>query len=102
MRIEAGAQDGTSQGKTKRITKAVIRFMATLGAKAGPSLNNLDEIQFRSGSDPMNAPPPLFTGDRLIEWPGGYDFDGYIVIKQEQPLPMTVISIMPQVVTQDR
>jgi hypothetical protein len=102
MRLEAGAADGTAQGKTKRITKVVIRFLATLGAKAGPDLNTLDQIEFRGGSDPMNQPPPLFTGDKLVEWPGGYDFDGYVTVKQEQPLPMTVIAIMPQVTTQDR
>jgi hypothetical protein len=80
----------------------VIRFYNTLGAKAGPDASNLDEIQFRSGSDRMDAPPPLFTGDKLMDWPGGYDFDGYMMIKQTQPLPMTVVAIMPQVHTFDR
>lgn len=102
QRINAGGADGTSQGKTKRITKVVLRFLRTLGAKAGYDENNLDEIQFRSGSDPMDAAPPIFTGDKLIEWNGGYDFDGYVTIEQSQPLPMTVVAIMPQVVTQDR
>jgi hypothetical protein len=102
MRLEAGARDGTAQGKTKRINKVVIRFQNTLGAKAGADMNMLDTLEFRSGSDPMNQPPPLFTGDKLIEWPNGYDFDAYMIVKQDQPLPMTVIAIMPQVTTQDR
>lgn len=101
-RLEAGAGDGTAQGKTKRINKVVLRFLNTLGCKAGPSLSVLDEIPFRNGSDPMDAPPPLFTGDKLMEWPGDYDFDGFIVIRQEQPLPMTVVAIMPQLHTFDR
>jgi hypothetical protein len=102
MRIEAGARDGTAQGKTKRINKMVIRFLATVGAIAGPDDNTLDRIQFRSGSDPMDQPVPLFTGDKLMEWPSGYDFDGYIVVKQDQPLPMTVVALMAQLTTQDR
>lgn len=102
QRINAGGADGTSQGKTKRITKVVIRFLRTLGAKAGFNTDNLDEIQFRSGSDPMDAPPPIFSGDKLLEWNGGYDFEGYITVSQQQPLPMTIVAIMPQVVTQDR
>jgi hypothetical protein len=102
MRLEAGAGDGTAQGKTKRITKAVIRFLATLGAKAGADESQLDEIQFRKPSDPMGQPPALFTGDQMVEWPNGYDFDGYLMVKQDQPLPMTVVAIMPQVHTQDR
>jgi hypothetical protein len=102
MRLEAGAGDGTAQGKTKRITKAVIRFLATVGAKAGADLSQVDEIQFRQPSMPMNQAVPPFTGDKLIEWPGSYDFDGYIYVQQPQPLPMTVVAIMPQVHTQDR
>jgi hypothetical protein len=102
MRIEAGAGDGTAQGKTKRITKAVIRFLATVGAKAGADASALDEIQFRQPSMPMDQAVPPFTGDKLIEWPGTYDFDGYIYVQQPQPLPMTVVAIMPQVITQDR
>lgn len=101
-RIEAGAGDGTAQGKMKRINKCVIRFFNTLGAKAGPDEDNLDEIQFRKGSDPMDQAPPLFTGDKLIEWPDGYNFDGYVMVKQTQPFPMTVVAIMPQVTTFDR
>lgn len=101
-RIEAGAGDGTAQGKTKRINKVVIRFYNTLGAKAGPDENNLDQIEFRAGSDLMNQAPPLFTGDKLIEWPGSYDFDGYVTVKQDQPLPMTVVAVMPQLHTFDR
>lgn len=101
-RLEAGAGDGTAQGKTKRINKMVLRFLNTLGCKAGPSISVLDEISFRDGSDPMDQPPPLFTGDKLMEWPGDYDFDGYIVVRQEQPLPMTVVAIMPQLHTFDR
>lgn len=102
LRIEAGAQDGTAQGKTKRITKAVMRFLATVGAKAGADPTDLDEIQFRKPADPMDQAVPPFTGDKMVEWPGTYDFDGYIYVQQPQPLPMTLVAIMPQVVTQDR
>ncbi len=102
LRLEAGAADGTAQGKTKRITKVVVRFLATVGAQAGVNPADLDEIQFRSPSVPMNQAIPPFTGDKLVEWSGGYDFDGYMYISQPQPLPMTIVALMPQVITQDR
>ncbi len=102
MRLEAGAQDGTAQGKTKRVTRAVIRFIDTLGAKAGPDESTLDRIEFRSGSDPMDAPPPAFSGDKEILWPSGYETDAHLTVVQDQPLPCTVVAIYPQVVTQDR
>jgi len=101
MRPEAGASAGTAQGKNKRITEVTIRFLATLGAKAGPDENTLDEIQFRRGSDPMDAPPPIFSGDKDIDWPNGYDSDGFVVVKQDQPLPMTVVAIIPELHTYD-
>lgn len=101
-RIEAGAGDGTAQGKTKRITKAVVRFYNTLGGFIGPDASSLDEIQFRKPSDPMDQAPPLFTGDKLVDWPGGYDFDGYAMVRQVQPLPMTLVALMPQLHTFDR
>lgn len=101
-RLEAGAQDGTAQGKTKRINRCSIRFLNTLGAFAGTDETAIDELQFRSASDPMDRAPPLFSGDKLIEWPGGYDGDGWVMVQQRQPLPMTIIAIMPQINTYDR
>jgi hypothetical protein len=101
MRIEAGSANGTSQGKIKRIHKVAIRFFETLGAKFGPSRDKLDIIHFRSTSDPMNSAPPRFTGDKEESWSGGYETEGRIVVRQEQPLPMTILSIMPKVRTND-
>jgi hypothetical protein len=95
MRIEAGSADGTAQGKVKRITRAIIRFLNTLGGKAGKTRSELDTIQFRTASDPMNQAPPIFTGDQEVPWPAGYETEGQIMIVQDQPLPMTVVAIMP-------
>lgn len=101
-RIEAGAGDGTAQGKTKRINKVVMRFYNTLGGYAGSDADHLDEINFRTGSDLMDNAPPLFSGDKLIEWPDGYNFNGYVAYQQRQPFPATVVAFMPQVHTFDR
>lgn len=99
MRIEGGTQAGTAQGKNKRISHVTFRFIDTLGAKAGPSDDRMDTIQFRRGSDPMDSAPPIFSGDKKIPWPNGYDTDGYIMLKQDQPLPITVVAIMPDMTT---
>lgn len=101
MRPEAGSGSGTAQGKTKRIHDMVLRLHETLGGKTGPSVDKLDALQFRSGSDPMDRPPHLFTGDIRLSWRGGYDRDALIVVRQDQPLPMTVVAIMPQLLTND-
>jgi hypothetical protein len=103
MRIDAGAADGTAQGKTKRVHSLVIRLLDTLGLKFGPSEDKLDDLFLRSDGDPMDAPPPVISGDtRKLAFPGGYETDGNIVLGQDLPFPQTIVAIMPQLVTQDR
>ena len=46
LRMEAGADDGISQGKIKRIHGVTARFIDTVGAETGPDLNNLDSKYF--------------------------------------------------------
>lgn len=103
MRLEAGAADGTAQGKIKRITHVTFRFMMTLGGKFGPSDQKLEVMDFRSGSDPMNSPPPIvFDGDKRQTWNGSYEKDARIWYVNDQPLPFTLNAIIPEVNTQDR
>ncbi len=103
MPIEAGSRLGTAQGKTKRVNKLQIRFHRTLGCKVGPNENNLSPVPFRYGRDPLGSPPPLFTGiSEPIDFEGDYEKDGTIWIVQDQPLPMTVCALMPELVTYER
>ena len=102
MRLNAGAQDGTSQGKTARINKAVVRLLESLGLKYGQSFAALDEIPFRSSGDLMDSPPDLFTGDIVLDWPGDYDSNPWLAFQQDDPLPCTIVGIMPTVSINDR
>ena len=105
LNLEAGAADGTAQGKTKRITRCTFRFHRSLGVKAGPDTDLLDplpELMFRDPSTPMGTPDPLYTGDSTVPWPGGYDGEARITVVPEGPFPCTVIGMFPQVITQDR
>ncbi len=101
MRIDAGGAQGTSQGKIKRIHDMTARFFRTVGAKIGTSESELDQIFFRSASDQMGQALDLFDGDKDIEFRGGYETDGHIVIQQDQPLPMSVIGLFPRLITFD-
>jgi len=95
--LEAGGTAGTSQGKTKRISKLTLRFVNTLGGKAGLYGGlDLDTLESRDYSDLMDNPPAPFTDDRDIDFPGGYDTNACIRIVQEQPLPMTLVAIYPR------
>ena len=102
LNIESGAADGTAQGKTKRIHRVGIRFNESVGCSIGPDADSLKVIPFRSSANLMDAATNLFTGDKTIEWNGGYEVEGRIYIRQSQPLPMTIVGVFPQLVTQDR
>ena len=99
MRVEAGAADGTAQGKKKRISRVTYRIYKTLGLKHGPSPDRLDIVPFRSSADEMDTVPELFTGDKEVEFPRNWDKDGFITLVQDQPLPLTVLAIMPELNT---
>jgi hypothetical protein len=102
MRLNAGAQDGTSQGKTARVNKLAIRFGETVGAQYGPDAQHLDELPFRATGDAMDSPPPLYTGDKLVEFDGDYGFDPRVYIQNNQPFPATIVAVMPQTHVYDR
>jgi len=102
MRLEAGSAEGTAQGKTKRVSKVVVRVQDTAGIRVGPTFDKLDACLFRKPSDPMDEPVPLYTGDRLVEWPSGYEVEGHICVEQALPLPATIVGLFPQVNTSDR
>jgi hypothetical protein len=101
MRINAGAQNGTSQSKIKRIYEITARLYESIGIEIGPDLNNMERIPFRSSSSPMDQAIPVFTGDKEIEFRGNYETDGYIYVRQDQPLPLTVLSLYPRLQTND-
>ena len=101
MRLDAGSQNGTSQGKTKRIYEITIRLFESIGVEVGESLDNMERIPFRTSSDPMDEGIPAFTGDKAVEFRGNYDTDGFIFVRQTQPLPLTILSLYPELQTND-
>ena len=94
LRLEAGADDGVSQGKIKRIHGVTVRFIDTVGAEVGPDEDGLDRIPFRDSSMAMDEAVPMFDGDKEITFPSGYDNDARVFVRQTQPLPMTILAVM--------
>jgi len=102
LRIESGSVDGTSQGKPKRVHGITLRFFETVGAEVGNDSGEVDRIFFRDSSMDMDTAVPMFTGDKEIEFPGGFDDDDRIFVKQSQPLPLTVLAFYPRMNTFDK
>jgi hypothetical protein len=101
MRIEAGAAEGVAQGQTKRIHDVTIRLLASVGVEIGSDLYNMERIPFRSSANPMDVAIPPFTGDKQVEFRGDFETDGYIYVRQTQPLPINIIGIYPRVTTNE-
>ncbi len=83
---------GTGLSVTKKINRAVISLHETVGGKIGPDISNLDNIVYRKAGA-SGEEFPYFTGDLEISLAGGYSRQGDIVVRQTQPLPMTVLAI---------
>ena len=72
-----------------------------MGIEVGNDASNVDRIPFRDSSMDMDTAVPLFTGDKDIEFRGGFEDDDRIYIQQDQPLPMTVLAFYPRLNTFD-
>ena len=102
LRLESGSVDGTSQGKPKRIHAVTVRLHETVGVEVGISSASVERIPFRDSSMAMDTAVSLFTGDKDIEFTGGFDNDqDRIYVQQTQALPLTVLALFPRLNTFD-
>ncbi len=101
MRIDAGGMQGTSQGKIKRVNDVTVRVYRSLGVRVGSSSSQTDLIPFRTSASPMDKAVEMFTGDKEVEFDGGYETDGHVVVTQSQALPLTVLALYPRLTTFD-
>ncbi len=106
MQIEGGAQAGASQGQPKRIHSAFVRLYKTLGLKVGAKFSKLKAVPFRETSMVMNKAPTLFGSDRAedkeVRISASWGDEATIAIRQDQPLPATIVGINPQFVTHEK
>ena len=95
-RLEAGEVTATTQGVIKRVYKSIVRLWRSLGCKVGNETTQ-DIIMFRDSSMPMDSAPPLYTGDKRVSFPVGWNKKAQVLITQEQPLPLNVLAIISKV-----
>lgn len=98
MDLESGGNAGTSQGKVTHISKVMVRLYKSLGCKVGDGTTQ-DIVPFMKFGDYLNTALDLFTGDKEIVFPSGHVKNKYIVLTQEQPLPLHVLGIFPTLIS---
>lgn len=98
---EAQGEGGTAQGKLKRMHKLKIRVYKSMGFKYGPSLTQLSQYNFRNTTDPMDSAPRIRSADVPFTMENTYDYDATVVVKRDQPYPLNILAIMPEMVVNE-
>lgn len=86
----------TIQSKRKSITALTVRMTKARGLKVGTDFADLVEMKELPAVD-YTPPIGLYTGDRRVILPGGFNTTGQVCIQQDYPLPATVLGIIPEV-----
>ncbi len=92
---------GTVQGRTKSISEVTFRVEKTRGIFTGPydgDRDSEDLVEYKQRStEAWNEAIGLYTGDIEITTPWDWNTSASVWVKQFDPLPMTILAIMPDV-----
>ena len=86
----------TSQGKVKSVATVTMRVEKSRGGKVGASLDRLTEFKQRT-HESYGEPTALKTGDIRVTIPSQWSSSGSIFYRQDDPLPMTLLAVIPEV-----
>ena len=87
------------QYRTKNVNGVALRVTQSSLVKAGPSFGKLTEYPARDHTDPYDSPPALRTGELRFAIGPNWNADGAVCLRQDQPLPLTVLGIALDVAT---
>jgi hypothetical protein len=108
-RLEAGAANGTAQGKPKEVGEMKLRLWQTGGGEYAlrdedGNATDYVPIEYLTPETQMDAAPLLYTGDtKKLDMQQTISSWGTILYRQhgDIPLPMNVVAVMPVMNTQD-
>lgn len=93
-----GAQ-AAGQGAVKNVNKVHLRVAQSSLVKAGPAFDRLREYPARAVTDPYGSPPTLRDGELTISIDPSWNQDAGVCVRQDLPLPLTVLSMTLEVQT---
>jgi len=94
LRIEGGAQDGSSFGDLRRTQKYAIQLHRTGSMSIGTSFSNLIPCNFKSADyQNFDYATPLFDGIYKDSVQGEYDFESELCFQQNDMCPSMIQSI---------
>lgn len=93
------AMQAAGQGTAKNVNKVHLRVSQSSLVKAGPTFDRLREYPARAVTDPYGSPPALRDGELSLSVDPGWNSDAAICVRQDVPLPLTVLSMTLEVQT---
>ena len=94
--IALALQDGSfGSGHMKNVQKVSVRLVNTSGLQTGPTFDKLTDYPAR-GTELAGTPPTPITGEVTTQVNPRWGDGGQICIRQNQPLPMKIVSITTQ------
>lgn len=94
LRIDSGAADGTSIGKTRRTTRAAMQVYRVGDLAMGTSFENLIPVQLaQADQNQADNAVPLFSGIIREGLESAYDFESQLCFEQSSPLPGVIQSV---------
>lgn len=92
---------GTVQGRMKSISEVTLRVEDTRGIFVGPYDGDRDSdklVEYKQrATEAWNEAIQLYTGDIRMTTPWDWNTSGSMWVKQFDPLPVTLLAIMPDV-----
>ena len=88
--------EGAAQATRKTVKKVSLNVDKSSGLKAGKSEDALYEAKERT-TEPYGAPPSLLSGYVDIPVNAGWSDGGQIVVAQDDPLPLSILSMVLEV-----
>ena len=101
MYLDLGNEQNTVQGKRKKVGALTVRVKDSRGVKAGRTFGLLVPIKELNRTTVLGQPIPLITADERIIMDPLWDVPGQICLQVDDPLPATILGIIPEVVIGD-
>ena len=95
--LELNAQDGSTMSRRKRVSKLMLLFKDSSSGTFGLYDDKMDQIKWRS-TEPYGQARQLQTGKQELIMPSAsFEKTVQVRVKQTDPLPMTILSIVPEI-----
>ncbi len=98
--INLNAEDGSTQLKTKNISQVSLRVYKTRGIWVGSSADDLYEMKMRNAADGED-PIALYTGEKNLEVDMDPSTGASVFIRNSDPIPVTILSVVPELDVSD-